>query len=176
MTLVHGDFRAENIFFDEEGQVAAMVDFQVCKEGTAVGDVACAPRPLPAPPDPLPTVSAAGWTKGPDPRLPTGHYTPSTTSRHPEAYRCRYLLGGSVDTEVRRAHELQILEAHYDALTSSPGGPSRDEYRWGAGATLGLRLDMGTGVLALPHAFTWSGVWGGLVVYAVVVYLRYVFT
>ena len=37
MTLVHGDFRAENIFFDEEGQVAAMVDFQVCKEGTAVG-------------------------------------------------------------------------------------------------------------------------------------------
>ena len=41
MTLVHGDFRAENIFFDEEGQVAAMVDFQVCKEGTAVGDVAC---------------------------------------------------------------------------------------------------------------------------------------
>ena len=41
------------------------------------------------------------------------------------------MLGGSVDTEVRRAHELQILEAHYDALTSSPGGPSRDEYRWG---------------------------------------------
>ena len=32
---------------------------------------------------------------------------------------------------MRRAHELQILEAHYDALTSSPGGPSRDEYRWG---------------------------------------------
>ena len=41
MTLVHGDFRAENIFFDDKGQVAAMVDFQVCKEGTAVGDVAC---------------------------------------------------------------------------------------------------------------------------------------
>ena len=47
MTLVHGDFRAENIFFDEEGQVAAMVDFQVCKEGTAVGDVACAPHAPP---------------------------------------------------------------------------------------------------------------------------------
>ena len=130
-----------------------MVDFQVCKEGTAVGDVACAPRPLPAPPDPLPTVSAAGWTKGPDPRLPTGHYTPSTTSRHPEAYRCRYLLGGSVDTEVRRAHELQILEAHYDALTSSPGGPSRDEYRWGehiVGYQLGTLLSFVAIMSAAP--------------------------
>lgn len=38
-TLVHGDYRADNILFDDEGRVG-LVDFQVVGESTAAGDLA----------------------------------------------------------------------------------------------------------------------------------------
>ena len=47
LTLTHGDFRAENLFFscvgDSDGaggqQSVAMVDFQLCSQAWAVNDV-----------------------------------------------------------------------------------------------------------------------------------------
>ncbi len=38
-TLVHGDYRADNMFFSDTGELA-LVDFQVIGESTAVGDLA----------------------------------------------------------------------------------------------------------------------------------------
>ena len=47
LTLTHGDFRAENLFFSSAGgsdgageqQSVAMVDFQLCSQAWAVNDV-----------------------------------------------------------------------------------------------------------------------------------------
>ena len=41
-----------------------------------------------------------------------------------------YCLGQSVEPEVRRQHELEYLELHYDTLLAHPNGPKAEDYTW----------------------------------------------
>ena len=70
-TVVHGDYRADNIFFSEDGASDgfAVADWQIVMQAGGALDVA-------------------------------------------------YLLTGSIDRDLRRAHETDLLRAYHDALTS----------------------------------------------------------
>eukprot|EP01045_Picozoa_sp_COSAG04_P041301 COSAG04_NODE_12490_length_650_cov_0.923775_2_plen_113_part_00 len=41
-----------------------------------------------------------------------------------------YCLGQSVEPEVRRKHELEYLEMHYESLLAHPNGPKAEDYTW----------------------------------------------
>ena len=70
-TVVHGDYRADNIFFADDGASDgfAVADWQIVMQAGGALDVA-------------------------------------------------YLLTGSIDRDLRRAHETDLLRAYHDALTS----------------------------------------------------------